>query len=82
MTEKNDPGSTEASYYEATREGRIYVMGSPETAADFRKGGHLPYTRTILGAGPKGETVVIESEKKGNKLADRLEKEFRKRHAK
>ena len=69
-----------ATYTELRRDGRIYVIGWQGTASDFKKGGHVPYTRTLIGAGPNGETIVIESEKKGHKLANRLEKEFHKRH--
>lgn len=68
-------------YAEEYKDGRYYVLGSEKTAAAFRGGsGHMPFTRTLLGAGPGGATVVIESESKSDALADRLQAEFERRH--
>lgn len=57
---------------------RLYVVGSTESSKDFAHSGHLPYTRTILGGGPQGETVVFEIDKKNPDLTHRLEKSFAK----
>ncbi|MEA3363768.1 MAG: hypothetical protein U9Q61_10940 [Thermodesulfobacteriota bacterium] len=51
---------------------RHYVVGSEESSQKFAAHGHLPYTKTVLGAGPHGETVVYEVAKKDPALAERL----------
>ncbi|MDF1581013.1 MAG: hypothetical protein P1P74_09590 [Desulfuromonadales bacterium] len=56
--------------------GRLFVVGSQESLEKFKASGHLPYTRTLTGAGPKGETVVFEVDKKNPEETDRLQKEF------
>jgi hypothetical protein len=67
-------------YAEESADGRLYVMGSKETHAAFLKHPHLPYTRTLVGRGPNGETVVFEVDKENDYLATRLQKEFNARH--
>ena len=57
-------------------DGRIYVIGSAETNAKFLQHKHLPYTRTLLGAGPHGETVIFEVDKKQPALTERLEEQY------
>lgn len=56
--------------------GRLFVIGSQESLETFKASGHLPYTRTLIGAGPMGETVVFEVDKKNPEETDRLQKEF------
>lgn len=65
-------------YFTYKLHGRIYVIGQKETRKSFVANGHLPYTRTLLGAGPAGETVIFEVDKKDPELAKRLEKAFQK----
>jgi hypothetical protein len=60
-------------YFVWKYDGRIYVIGNPKTNEAFKIQHHLPYTRTILGAGPQGETVIFEVNPKDNALADRLQ---------
>jgi len=72
--------ASSGDYKEHRKDGRIYVTGSKESSESFKKSGHMPYTRTLIGAGPNRETVVFEVDKKDESLADRLEAEFRKRH--
>ncbi|MBU2646637.1 hypothetical protein KKI24_18150 [bacterium] len=55
---------------------RLFVIGDPETSANFQKMHHLPLTKTVLGAGPSGETVVFEVNKKDDAFADRLKERF------
>ncbi len=57
---------------------RIYVTGSEKMAISFYKHGHLPYTKTILGAGPNGETVVYEVDKNDAAYANNLIHHFEK----
>jgi hypothetical protein len=56
--------------------GRLFVTGSQASLDKFKASGHLPYTKTILGAGPTGETVIFEVDKKNPELTERLQKEF------
>ncbi len=64
------------NFYVWKYNGRIYVIGSAGMSQAFEKNYHLPYTRTILGAGPKGETVVFEVKKKQPDYTDRLVSRF------
>ena len=66
----------ESGYYEFAHDGRIYVAGSKESAGDFTRDGHLPYVRTVLGAGPQGETVIFEIDSDDEDLDHRLENQF------
>ena len=67
-------------FHTVKKDNRIYVMGSEEAVKEFKKTGHMPYTKTKIGEGPAGETVVVEISKKDPKLADRLWKTFTKKH--
>ncbi len=58
--------------------GRIYVIGNEKTNEAFKQHKHLPYTKTLIGAGPMGETVVFEVDKKDPALAERLVATFKK----
>jgi hypothetical protein len=69
-----------AYYAEEKHEGRIYVFGSKEIHQKFKKMHHMPYTLTFIGAGPKGETVVVEVDKKDPTFAQALSAAFEKKH--
>lgn len=56
--------------------GRVYVIGSKKMSEKFASQHHLPYTRTILGEGPKGETVIYEVQKKKPEYVDSLQQKF------
>ncbi len=56
---------------------RLYVLGSKESSEKFAATGNLPLTKTILGAGPAGETVVFEVNKNDADMTDRLVKQFK-----
>lgn len=66
-------------YHERERDGRIYVVGSAASLAKFEKTGHLEITRTLIGEGPEGETVVLEVDKKHPFLVERLHRSFQAR---
>ena len=51
---------------------RIYVTGSEKMAISFYKHGHLPYTKTILGAGPNDETVIFEVVKDNDRALENM----------
>jgi outer membrane biogenesis lipoprotein LolB len=63
-------------YFVWKYQGRIYVIGNSKTNEAFKSQHHLPYTRTILGVGPYGETVIFEVNPKDDALANRLQKTF------
>lgn len=54
-------------YGEARAEGRIYVFSRYEDMTAFRKVGEAPYRYTMIGAGPKGETLVYVLNKDNKK---------------
>ncbi|MBN2792915.1 MAG: hypothetical protein JXQ81_10440 [Desulfuromonadales bacterium] len=56
--------------------GRLYVIGDAEMKQSFAANGHMPYAKTILGAGPAGETVVYQIDPKNPELENRLMKKF------
>ncbi|MCM2327652.1 MAG: hypothetical protein NDI88_07185 [Lysobacter sp.] len=62
-------------YGEAYKGGRFYLFGDIKDMKDFMAFGEVPYSYTDVGAGPKGETLVMvmnkDSYKKG-KPADRM----------
>ena len=63
-------------FYVYDHDGRYYVIGSAEMAMKFEGSGHLPYTRTLIGAGPQGKTVVFEVDKKKPEYVERLMAQF------
>ena len=56
---------------------RLFVIGKYESSLLFELHPDLPFTKTLLGEGPSGETVVIEIDKKDNNLKERLLVQFR-----
>jgi hypothetical protein len=72
--------SSSSFYSEMKKDGRYYVFGNAKTETSFKSTGHMPYTRTFIGGGPGGATVVLEIDKKDASLADRLQAEFGRRH--
>jgi len=62
-------------YGEAYKSGRFYLFGDLKDMKDFMAFGEVPYSYTSVGAGPRGETLVMvmnkDSYKKG-KPADRM----------
>jgi pyruvate/2-oxoglutarate dehydrogenase complex dihydrolipoamide acyltransferase (E2) component len=62
-------------YGEVFRDGRFFLFGSRKDMTDFAAFGEVPYSYTEVGAGPKGETLVLvmnkDSYAKG-RPADRL----------
>ncbi len=76
-TRVEDPAS---SYWEFLANGRIYVIGNAASADSFTESPHLPYTKTYIGAGPSGETVIVEIDQDDAALVDRLSAAFEQRH--
>ncbi|MFO7594528.1 MAG: hypothetical protein R6X15_10865 [Pseudomonadota bacterium] len=57
----------EPFYGEVHYEGRIYVFDNWEDLQSFKQVGEAPYRYTMIGEGPKGETVVIVLNKDNKK---------------
>ncbi len=61
------------TYFVYKCNGRIYVLGDPATRDKLVNNGSIPYAKTIIGAGPNGETVIYETNnKKDAKMTERL----------
>lgn len=67
-----DPGH----YAVESKDGRIYVFGSEKVLDSWRKSGHMQFSRTMIGAGPGGETVVFEAMDKNPAMEKRLMARF------
>lgn len=67
-------------YREVEHDGRLYVIGNEDTYRSFIEHHHLPYTRTLIGKGPKGQTLVIEIDKDNSAVVDRLETQYESKH--
>lgn len=70
--EKLESIDSKENYHVWKYQGRLYVIGSDKINESFQKHKHMPYTKTILGLGIEGETVVFEVNKKDSTFADRL----------
>jgi hypothetical protein len=58
----------------------IVLIGKASTWKAWQGGAHeLPFSKTITGAGPNGETVLVESEKDDSGMTYRLLRQFRAR---
>lgn len=68
--------SNDKDYFVYKYNGRIYVIGETVTNQKFQATPHLPLTKTLLGAGPNGETVIFAFSKKNPEMTDRLVKQF------
>ncbi|MBU2511064.1 hypothetical protein KJ966_06990 [bacterium] len=54
----------------------FYVIGNEKTNQKFKTVHHLPYTKTVLGAGPNGETVIFEVDNKNEAFANQLKQRY------
>ena len=71
----------EAQFYaEVDYDGRIYVIGKSASLAAFQQTKELPYRQTFIGAGPAGESIVIEADAKELGLQARLRRAYEARH--
>ncbi len=66
----------ETFYAEEQHEGRLYIIGKTSSLLDFLRTKDLPNSVTKPNKGPKGETVVIETDPNNPALEERLLKEF------
>lgn len=71
-----------AFYAEETYKGRLYVFGTEKAHKSFKEAEQVPtIAKTFIGAGPEGQTLVLEADSKANGLQDRLRTEYESRHA-
>ncbi|MGE3540952.1 MAG: hypothetical protein AB7N91_26395 [Candidatus Tectimicrobiota bacterium] len=73
------PGST-AFYQEKEHNGRLYVFGTEKAFKAAGEAPHFAYSKTFIGAGPGGKTVVVEADSKDVALQNRLVTTFATRH--
>ncbi|MEM7396363.1 MAG: hypothetical protein AAF492_28845, partial [Verrucomicrobiota bacterium] len=76
----NDYKAANLYYAEEEHDGRIYLLGSALSQLKFLNSKHLPYTQTMIGEGPAGETVIVEVDKKNPALQQRLWSAFKEKH--
>lgn len=72
----SDPGH----YAERQHDGRIYVIGDAKTEEKFDRSPGLQLSRTFIGAGPSGQTVVFEAKDKVPEMTTRLIDAFNARY--
>jgi len=68
--------SVDDDFHIYRKDGRYYVIGSRETLESFLNHGRIPYSRTLLGYGPIGETVVFEIDKNNPNRIEVLQEQF------
>ena len=68
--------SVDDGFHIYRNDGRYYVIGSEETLNIFLNHGRILYSRTLLGHGPLGETVVFEIDRKNSERIEALQRQF------
>ena len=71
-------GAPKPQYIEVEKDGRLYILGYPESAEKFKKEGHLATSLTKIGAGPQKQTVIFQADK--YYVEDYLQAEFAKKY--
>jgi hypothetical protein len=73
---------TGSGYYaEETHNGRIYVLGTEKAHKALTGSQQAPQiAKTYIGAGPGGQTVVLEADSKSSELQQRLKTQYESRH--
>lgn len=78
-----DAGFVDSGYYvQEMKNGRYYVFGTREGHQDFQQSSHMRLSKTYIGKGPGGATVVLELTDKDKEgiMSSRLVSEFNKRN--
>lgn len=75
------PAVSEGYYMEEQHQERLYVFGTQAAHDTFEKSKLTPQiTKTYIGQGPSGQSVVLEADAKSTDLQERLRGEFNRRH--
>ena len=68
-------------YAEESYKSRLYVFGTEKAHNSFQGHEQVPsIAKTYIGAGPEGQTVVLEAAAKTNDLQERLKGQYESRH--
>jgi hypothetical protein len=68
-------------YQEEAYKGRLYVFGTDKAYKAYKDAQTVPHiAKTYIGAGPDGQSVVLEADAKTTDLQDRLKVEYEARH--
>jgi hypothetical protein len=68
-------------YAEESYKARLYVFGTEKALKSFKENEQVPtIAKTYIGAGPEGQTVVLEADAKTNDLQERLKVQYESRH--
>ena len=67
-------------YQEFSHDGRTYVLSRADTIKNFKETHEVQLSKTIIGGGAKGETLVVETDAKEPFLADKLLSMYREAH--
>jgi hypothetical protein len=71
----------DAGYYaEESANGRVYLIGKSTSHASFKRNPHLQITKTFIGAGKSGETIVVEADPLLPEMTDRVCATFSEKH--
>ena len=69
-------------YAEETHTGRLYVFGTEKAHSAFKESQQVPaIAKTYIGAGPDGQTVVLEADAKTADLQNRLRSQYEIKHS-
>jgi len=69
-------------YAEESCKGRFYVLGTEKAHKALRDSQQPPHiAKTYIGAGPDGQTLVLEADAKSNDLQERLKAQYESRHS-
>jgi hypothetical protein len=68
-------------YAEGTHKGRLYFFGTEKAQKAFTDSQQVPnISKAFIGAGPEGQTVVLEADPKSSELQDRLKVQYEAKH--
>jgi hypothetical protein len=73
-------GPASGVYQEKEHNGRLYVFETEKAFQAAQDAPNFAYSKTFIGAGPGGKTVVVEADSKDLALQNRLIAESSRRH--
>jgi len=73
--------SASGYYAEESCKGRLYVLGTEKEHKALKESQQTPHiAKTYIGAGPDGQTLVLEADSKTKELQERLKVQYESRH--